>query len=229
MWTKKRAQIFWVMSLGIGLVSCGSSSQSPVAAGGANNGGSNTSQNNYSMVVNTESDLPPCSASNKKQLIYVTSSQSFKTCEDSGWTAIEIGGLKVLSNSILSPLQENFCTYYSSFNTCLFRGGQLVKYSDGSVLLTGGYTNSLVTEATATSDAEYDQFNTTISFLIPASADYGFQLLDEKVARGTPGFRNLYLVYSKTTDKVALVYDTNNNQKPEATDEVLSLIARTDW
>ncbi|MEI6832486.1 MAG: hypothetical protein WCL28_00725 [bacterium] len=222
--------IFLASSVTFGLLSCGSNSgglSGAPADNGAAGGGSG--QTHYTMSVNAEGDLPACSSSNKKQLIYVTSNQSFKSCEERGWTTIEIGGLRVLSNSLLSPHQGNLCTFYSTFNTCQFRGGQLVKYSDGSVLLTGLYTNKLVHEGSISSDPEYDQFNTTISFLIPASADYGYQILDEKVARVTGDFRNLFLVYVKSTDKVGLVFDSNGNELPDTTDEVVAYVARTNW
>lgn len=210
------------------LSSCGTRG-GVVAASAAGTGGGASVPQAYTMVVAEDGELPACSTSNKKQLVYVKSTGTFKSCEDGAWSAIEIGGLRVVSNSLLTPYATNICTFYSSFNSCYFRGGQLVKYSDGSVLLTGAYTNFYMTDAPISSEPEYDRNSTSISFLIPAAASYGYQLLDESVARGNGDFKNLYLVYVKSTDVVAIVFDSNDDGDPDLSDEIVHNVARTNW
>ncbi len=211
------------------VVGCGQGAQngaSPVAGGG----GANTSQPVYSMTVSTDAELPACGDANKKQLVYVTSTKTFKTCEPSGWVVVEMGGLKVVSNRRIMPNGYNLCTEYSSIEFCAFNGGQIVKYSDGSVLLTSGYSYEFYASDDMTGgDPEYDRMANSITLLVPPEMGVMYQRLDWKVSRPSGIFKNLFLVYIRDQDAVKVIFDSNSDGEAGVTDEVVHTALIADW
>jgi hypothetical protein len=211
------------------VVACGQGAKtgaSPVAGGG----GANTSQPVYSMTVSTDAELPVCGDANKKHLVYVTSTKTFKTCEPSGWVVVEIGGLRVVSNRQIMPLSENLCPEFSSIESCAFNGGQIVKYSDGSVLVTGAYSYEFYTEDNMNSGSpEYDRMTNSITMLVAPEMSAMHQRLDWKVSRPSGIFKNLFLVYIRDQDAVKLIFDSNSDGKVGVNDEVVHTALMTDW
>jgi hypothetical protein len=228
-----------ILSTFIPLVaSCGTSS----SGGGGAPAPAESKNTNYTMVVDTIADLPACGATNPKQLVYVTSESTFKSCESGTWTAISIAGkdgaagapgadgLSITSNQILSPYNTNICTMYSSLESCYFNGGQIVKYSDGTVLITGSYSYDLfVSSASNGGYAEYDRLANSITMLVPPTVTAGFQRLDWWVSRGTVAFKRLFLVYDRTTDGVSIIFDTNGSGTVNTGDETVHTVVKTSW
>lgn len=48
----------------------------------------------FAIVVNTAAEMPACNEESKRQLVYVTESSAFQTCDGSKWTTIDIKGEK---------------------------------------------------------------------------------------------------------------------------------------
>ncbi len=211
------------------VVGCGQGAQngaSPVAGGG----GANTSQPVYSMTVSTDAELPACGDANKKQLVYVTSTKTFKTCEPSGWVVVEMGGLKVVSNHMLKPYSNNICTEFSSIESCYFGGGQIVRYSDGSVLVTGTYFYDFFSSSSMNSGyPEYDRLSSSITMLVPPQLTGMYQKLDWDVSRSAAIGSGLFLVYQRSVDGVAVVFDSDEDGDPEPTDELVHMVVESDW
>ena len=214
-------------TLSLVLVGCGAagSGGSPAAAGGGSSGAQGSP---YSMVVASDDQLPTCSSSNDKQLIYVKSTSVFKSCDAGQWAVIEIkgkDGMTVTSNQLLNSYSANLCTRYSQIENCVFNGGQIVKYSDGSVLLTGGYSYNMFVSGSDVGDI--DRMTSSITMLVPPDAQYFWQRLDWDVARGLDDGKSLFMVYDRANDKIILIYDTDDNGRPDPTDEILHTVLRT--
>lgn len=48
----------------------------------------------YSMAVNSDSDLPKCTAESESRLVYIKGTKTFKVCESKKWVAIDVKGEK---------------------------------------------------------------------------------------------------------------------------------------
>ena len=105
---------------------------------------------------------------------------------------------------------------------CAFRGGQRIKYSDGSVLVLGGFVFSY----SVTGDTDINEHS--ITALFPPTTSTSFQLLSGFVARGS-GYRGLYLTWNRDPEELKLVYDSNNNLTADASDTVIATLSLTDW
>lgn len=129
----------------------------------------------------------------------------------------------IISNKLINPHSTNMCTQYVG-EFCMFGGGQIVRYNDDSVLLTG---NWLFEYSNGTGDTDTDQNTASILFL-PTLSDIGYIRISAFVARGT-GYKNMYLVYSKLTGEASLVYDTNGNATIDAGDTKITLLTVSNW
>jgi hypothetical protein len=208
---------------------CGSARDGGTPVATAGDGGSGTHTTAYSMAVLSDDELPPCAASNNKQLVYVKSTKIFKSCDDGQWTSIDINGkdgMTVVSNQLLQPHFVNLCTRYSLIENCFFTGGQIVKYSDGSVLLTGGYSYELYADD-GTAVGEWDRMTSSITMLAPPETAIMWQRLDWAVSREGDDGRSLFMVFDRVNDRVILLYDSDNNAEPDITDEILLTVTKT--
>jgi hypothetical protein len=216
------ANSFVITLMGCGAAGAGGS---PTASGG----GTGSQTPFYSMTVATDAELPSCASANDKQLVYVKTSGAFKSCDAGQWVTIDIkgkDGMTVVSNQLLSPYTTNLCTRYSSIESCFFTGGQIVKYSDGSVLLTGSYAYELFFDDD-NGGGDFDRMTSSITMLVPPTVQYFWQKLDWSVARQDDDGRPLYMIYDRSNDRVVLVYDANDNAQPDLTDEILHTVVKT--
>lgn len=227
---KLHTSVFLVLSSTafFALMGCGAASNkaNPVAPGGGTDS-PGAQIPSYTMAVANDDQLPACAAANDKQLVYVKSTGVFKSCEAGNWLSIDIkgkDGLTVTSNQLLNPYTTNLCTRYSAIESCFFSGGQMVKYSDGSVLLTGSYAYDMFISI---DDGEWDRMTTSLTMLVPPNAPTFWQRLDWSVAREGADGRALYMVYDRALDRVGLVYDSNDNAQPDLSDEVLHIVERS--
>jgi hypothetical protein len=218
------------------VTSCGKPSGSAAAPAAAVAPTTQAAAPSYTMVVATEAELPACAAANAKQLVYVTESTTFKSCEQGAWTAISIkgkdgaAGLTITSNTLLNPYNTNICTTYASIEECYFTGGQLVKFSDNTILLTGTYAyDSFVPAASNGNSDDYDRLANSISLMIPPSVTAAYQRLDWSVSRGSVNLKGLYLVYYRATDVAKIIFDTNANGTPDTGDEVVHTVVKSSW
>jgi hypothetical protein len=109
----------------------------------------------------------------------------------------------------------DLCSY--SEMLCVFNGGQIVYFEDGSILLTASYSYFY-----------YDGYNVdkdqhSISLVVEKVLDFGWVRLDfAHEQSGTLG--PLYMVFNKVDDKIYLVSDTDgSNSLTEDDDTILTL------
>jgi hypothetical protein len=199
-----------VLSLALALSGCGSSADSGAVV---------NPQDGNTFYVNSASELPECSSSRVNQLWYIADSQTFRSCSSGGWIDVSIGR-SIVSNQIMSADPTDFCTAYAA-ESCVFRGGQIVTFSDGSVMLMGGFE---FFSFDGVSDSNSDM--NSVTFIVPKTVDYAYLLLNPTVARtGTSGYRSLYLVWSREDEEAILVFDINNNQIVDSADvKVLDIV-----
>ena len=130
-------------------------------------------------------------------------------------------GTAVVSNRIVSSVATNLCTQYTG-EGCYFGGGQIVKFSDDSVLILGiwlfGYNVS--------GDTDTDQNSITAFF--PSTVSASYMRVSTFVARGA-GYKNLYLVYQRSPELLPLVHDTNGSATVDAGDTTLATLSITSW
>ncbi|MBN8540781.1 MAG: hypothetical protein J0L82_10380 [Deltaproteobacteria bacterium] len=129
--------------------------------------------------------------------------------------------LSVTSNVRLSSSTTDLCIEYVG-HSCFFSGGQIVKYSDGSIILLGAFATIYANGG----DTDTDQNAVTV--VLPGSITGGYIKLSDFVARGS-GFRAAFLVYVKASNTAYVVYDTDNDGVAEDTDETLLTLTQTSW
>lgn len=224
---------FRVVMLGLGMVTlygCGQSAQSTGSPVGVGSSGGGSMSKVFSIVIDSDADLPACGDANKKQLVYVNSTKTFKSCETSGWVVIDMGGYKIVSNKAIKPYDTDLCTMFPTIESCYFNGGQIVKYSDGSVLITSGYSYDMFVSASANGGSpEYDRLASSITVVVAPEMQVMWQRLDWSVSRGSVAFSALYLVYSRQSDSIKIVFDSNDSGELDATDEVVHTAVISDW
>lgn len=131
------------------------------------------------------------------------------------------GDLSVTSNQLISSYVTDMCTEFAN-EVCYFDGGQVVKYSDGSIVLMGTY----VFAYSVAGDSDTDQNTATI--VIPSSQSGAYVRLSRFVARGG-GYKPLYLVYQKSPETVGLKLDTDSDGVLEASDETITTLSLSSW
>lgn len=132
-----------------------------------------------------------------------------------------LNNLSIESNKLLSEYTTDMCTEIAG-QGCYFTGGQRVKYSDGTVYISGVWQTIYVSGG----DTDMDQ--NTVSVIIPPNMTTGDVALSDFVARGT-GFKRVFLHYSRSTDSVSLVFDTNGSNVVDSGDEAIAVLTQTNW
>lgn len=194
--------------------------------GGGSSGGSSpsTPTNGWTTYsVETASSLPTCGGEIVGRLYYVEDSQIFRVCKSTGWQTIALGNTTI-SNRLISNTATDYCTQYTG-EACVFNGGQIVKYADGSVLILGGWT---FLYSVSSPDNDTDHAISTISVLYPPEITVGYQKLSPLVARGS-GYKSAFLVYTRSPESIKVIYDTDGDNVPEATDELLYTATLSSW
>ncbi len=217
---------------------------STIVGCGAGKGGStgNTPESGYYTM--TVEELPECSEANNRQLVYAKDTGSFHSCEGGSWVKIDIegeqgeqgvagaagqNGLRIVENKLISNSVTNICTEYSAIEACYFNGGQLLKYSDGSILINGTYSYIFYYDGAADSEPEYDRLANSVSLIVPPEVENAFVRLDWGVSRGGVPNKNLFLVYFRSTHSISIVFDTNGDLEPDGTDEEVLTPVLTSW
>jgi len=118
-------------------------------------------------------------------------------------------GLEITRVGEIASSGTDWCTQGSDM--CLFGGGEILHFSDGSVLLTGAFISLIG------ASADIDSFAATV-IGVPTSSPW--IKMSIYVDRGS-GYRTVYLVYDRASDQVKLMHDTNNNSVIEDSDELL--------
>jgi len=62
------------------------------ASDGAAGSTAPTKASDYSVALSDESQLPSCDSAHDKELVYITSTQKFETCQSGNWTVINVAG-----------------------------------------------------------------------------------------------------------------------------------------
>lgn len=181
------------------------------------------------LHVATTADLPSCDAESEGRVVYVSADKRLRGCAAGDWLELELAkgekgeagapgtaGLAVAKVTQLPNHPDDFCTEFVG-ESCRFIGGQVINFTDGSLLITGGWLFVYANNG----DSDTDYAAATI-FVEPKSSG-SWQLLHHVVARGT-GFRGAVLAYDRASNKLAIIHDSNNNKEPDAADEVLGVL-----
>lgn len=162
--------------------------------------------NTFSIA--TPADLPSCSGDIIGRLYFIESTNDFRVCKSTtGWTVVALTtnpGITISSIRNIASSSTDFCTQYVS-DLCLFSGGQILTYSDGSILLSYKW----VFDYLVSGDSDVDILAETL--FIPTSSTTASKAMYPKVARGTTGYRNVYIVLTKTPFKIEVWHDTNGD------------------
>lgn len=113
----------------------------------------------------------------------------------------------------ISASSTNYCTYWGN-ESCYFRGGQVIKYSDGSSYIIVDWTYHLV------DTGNYDTNDNSISFFIPADWSASSLLLSNMVAISST-YKSVFLYYNNDTNTAKLIFDSDNDSIVESTDATL--------
>lgn len=202
-------KIYLLMLTGL-LASCSGSSG---GSGGDTSGPATTNPSTWtSYSVDTQASLPTCVGDIIGRLYYVEDSSSFQACKSTGWTVVS-AGRGITSIKSISPSPTDFCTQYTG-EVCLFRSGQMVTYSDGSVGI------SVTFSFLYNNAGELDSDEYTDSFVIPPTYTSIEKGLYPYVARGS-GYRGVYTTWSRATGVIRYYSDTNNDGTIAGADELL--------
>jgi len=193
--------------------------------GGSSGTDGAVTSNHNSFAVADVSSLPTCETSIVNQLWFVESVKSFYSCKSSGWALLDTGTLRVSSTKSIDPVSTNLCTEFSANEACRFIGGQIVRYSDGSRLLMSGFRYNFYADY-GDGDTDGDTDLISISIFVPADQDYAYTILSPIVARGA-GHKSLWLVYDRESDRAYIVYDSDDDDVIEETDEILITTTET--
>ncbi|MFH1016789.1 MAG: hypothetical protein V1798_01245 [Pseudomonadota bacterium] len=127
-------------------------------------------------------------------------------------------GVSITANVLIALYPEDLCTAFAG-QDCYFIGGQLVKFSDGSALVTGGFT-MLYTDGVSDTDTD----GNSITMIVPPSSDGMWQRLSYTVGRSGI-LASLYFVYTRSPEEVTLVFDTDNDFVLDAGDEIIATLS----
>ena len=173
------------------------------------------SWNTFSVA--TPSDLPGCSGDIIGRLYFIESTNDFRVCKSTtGWTVVSLTtnpGITVTSIKNISGSSTDYCTQNTG-EACYFSGGQILILSDGSYLLTYRFSYNLG----ITGDTDVDFIAETV--FVPASYTVATKAMHPFVARGA-GYRTVYITYTKATNSVQVVLDSNNDAIISGADELL--------
>lgn len=116
----------------------------------------------------------------------------------------------------ISSVATDFCTQFTG-DACYFGGGQIIKFTNGTVYITGGWRHVYI------NGADSDTFQSTITGWFPSSYAAPYAELSSFVARGS-GLRKTWIVYNKTAGTLSLVYDADGDSIPTASDTTLTTL-----
>lgn len=196
------------------LLGCGGGGGGAAIGGGDTGDGTEVPWPSYNVA--TSADLPTCPGTNiTGRIYYVEADENFQACKSTGWTVINTGTY-ITSNKGISAPGVDYCTEFAG-EVCGFDGGQIVKYSDGTVIVIGQFTFTYQNGG----DTDLDTISKAI-FIAPSSS-VGSNTLSLYVARGT-GYKKLWLVYTRSTDTLTLVHDTSGDGVMGAGDTTLATL-----
>lgn len=211
-------RLICLLLVAVSLTGCGGGGGAAVG-GGDTGDGTEVPWPSYSVA--TAADLPTCPASNITGRIYYVEDESvMKACKSTGWSTINTGTY-IVSNKKIAAGGVDLCTEISG-ESCYFMGGQIVKYSDGSILITGLFTWLFI----IVGDSDTDTLNN--SFLMTPTGAGATITMSTYVARGA-GYKTLWLVYSRAADTVTLVHDTSGDGSLGGGDTTLATLTVSDW
>ncbi len=87
----------YVLCIGVVLVGCGADDE---------NESSTPPIQQYSMALATEAELPACDAAHDKQLVYITETKEFQTCQAGAWAKVELPTPEPVAESV-DPAEVN--------------------------------------------------------------------------------------------------------------------------
>jgi hypothetical protein len=181
-----------------------------------------------SMLVETSKDLPACNEDKKGALAYVRSEEKFYVCSGE-WGAVAIkteqetaskNPMLITKIQKMQRIRTNFCTEFSSIDSCYFAGGQVISLADGNMLITATWDYFAYSSISHDSDTDL----ATQTFLIPKDKPMVSAKLHGMVARGD-GYKDVYLVYNRELDRFLIIYDNNDSGDVDGTDLVLSEVS----
>ncbi len=235
-----------LMILALMIVGCGEQA--------ANTEKADSSQNAYLTSVNTSGELPACTKETEGRIIYIKANAVFNACNDLAWSEIDLRGAKgekgdvggigekgdqgaagitVASNRSIDASDTDFCSDISKANdvNCYFVGGQIITFSDGSILIDGTFVyESFILSPDL--DTNFDTANVT-AFL--SSNMNRSQTLMSIRARPVPTAENpsnwadIWLTYERKTDKAAIGLDKSGDGILQKSTEIVENLVISEW
>jgi hypothetical protein len=137
-----------------------------------------------------------------------------------GSPGIDASSLTVESSQLLPKTTTDVCTQFTG-EQCLFMGGSIVRFSDGSRMITGDWDYSYVVSG----DTDLDAVSKT--FWVTPNQNSMSIRLHTMVARGS-GYGNVWLVYTRSPESFKIWHDATNNG-PDTSDTLLHTITPIDF
>ncbi|MBX9768699.1 MAG: hypothetical protein K2X47_15605 [Bdellovibrionales bacterium] len=131
-------------------------------------------------------------------------------------------GVYVTSNQLINAYNTDLCTQYAN-EICSFAGGQVVKFSDNTIMILGAYRYFFYNGTTDT-----DSDTTSITAMVPPTQANFYMKLSTMVARGS-GYKSLFLTFARSGSVLKLIADTDGDEIPESSDEQLATLTVSDW
>jgi hypothetical protein len=150
----------------------------------------------------------------------VTAFQETDSAGTAGLTIVSNQSINRFGPDVYLGTGTNLCPTYGTTDTCSFEGGQLVKYSDGSVYLSGRY-RMIRDDAPNTNTSYQEGFNAQ---LIKPTSNTSDIVMTSKHYVSVNNPRVLFLHWERGTDLIQLVIDTNQNQQVDVSDTVLKTL-----
>lgn len=132
-------------------------------------------------------------------------------------------GISIVSNKSINSYGPSICTQYTE-QQCFFNGGQIMKFSDGSIFITGSFETTYLSSDGEDIDTDQNMASLWIPF---TSNTEGYISLSSNVARGTAGLQKLFLAYNE--EELTLVYDVDTDGVVESADEVVTTLSLSNW
>lgn len=133
-------------------------------------------------------------------------------------SAVTNSGITISSNKLINSYTTDMCTQYTG-ESCIFVGGQVVRFSDGTVLATGAWRYLF----TVSGDTDTD--DNTVTVIVPSTTTAAYQRLSIYVASGS-GYKSIYLVYIRSSDSFQLAIDSDADGVPDTT---VTTLTESNW
>lgn len=179
----------------------------------------------------SKSSLGDCNVDNESQLVYVMDEKAFYVCFSESWTEIDIKGqdgengkngengkdsVSITKIIKYNPVTEDICTSESYYDLCVFRGAQIILYSNGDFYISAGFSYSYLEQV------DTDTYMSFPSWYYRGEGDGGFLLLtDHGNKSGDSGLYSVWFVFKRDTEQAGLVMDTNQNYVLDDDDELM--------